>query len=333
MSDYLSNIFTTIAGDIRSLFSKFDTNGKLIKANLPALTKEDVGLSDVDNTADSRKEVFSAVKLATIRKISLIGGVTGYANFDGTFDSNIATVLNKLSVREAFGGYDVVASKSSDTLVRNFAVGSKMTAMGNYQSDAPFSGFVSVVETFTGVNSNEKLQIAYPVDNYTTVTNINNYSGQRLGFVYRRFPISNPTADQLRWIPISSSFETYKNTTSLPPNVYIDVDGVLRRSTYAGSAPVLVKATLGDPTNGLNKSVAHGLNASKISNVYARCNVNTTGGYNWFPAGFILSADGTIYYNYYYTVRAVNSILYIEVHPDATQVHGKSIDIFIETTT
>lgn len=332
MSDYLSNIFTTIAGDIKALFSKFDTNGKLIKTNLPALTKADVGLSNVDNTADSNKSVASAGKLTTARTISLKGGVTGSASFDGSANVSMTIGLGKFAVREAFGGYDVVSSTSADKLVQNFVVGTKMTASSMYQSDAPFGGYTGVVETFCGVNSSEKLQIAYPFDNSTIVYTPEYYYGQRLGFLYRRFPIGNPTADQLKWIPLNSSLLTYRNTTSLPANVYVGTDGVLKRSTYAGSAPVMISATLGDPINGLAKGVAHGLDESKISRVYARCNIDTSGGYNWISDGFLQPSTGGVQYYYYYTVRASSSILYIEVHPSATQLHSKTIDIFIETT-
>lgn len=332
MSDYLSNIFTTIAGDIKALFSKFDTNGKLIKTNLPALTKSDVGLSNVDNTADINKSVASAGKLATARTISLKGGVTGSASFDGSANVSMTIGLGKFAVREAFGGYDVVSSTSADKLVQNFAIGTKMTASSMYQSDAPFGGYPGVVETFCGVNSSEKLQIAYPFDNSTVVYTPESYFGQRIGFLYRRFPIGNPTADQLKWIPLNSSLLTYRNTTSLPANVYVGTDGVLKRSTYAGSAPVMVSAKLGDSTNGLVTAAAHGLDVSKISRVSARCNTGTNEESNWIPDGFLQPSSVGVQYYYYYTVRATSSILYIEVHPNATQLHGKTIDIFIETT-
>lgn len=333
MSDLITNAFKAVGRDIKTLFGQFDASGRLLKSNLPALTKADVGLSNVDNTADSNKAVLSATKLTTPRKISLTGGVTGSVNFNGSADTSIPTVLDKLAVRAAFGGYDVVSSTSTDTLVQNFAVGSKMTASSMYQSDAPFGGYTGVVETFCGVNSSEKLQIAYPFDNSTTVYTPEYYYGQRLGFLYRRFPTSNPTADQLKWIPLNSSLLTYRNTTSLPSNVYVGADGVLKRSTYAGSAPVMISAKLGDSTNGLATAAAHGLDASKISRISARCNMGTNGDYNWIPDGFLQTSSVGVQYYYYYTVRATSSILYIEVHPNATQLHGKPIEIFIETTT
>ncbi len=360
MSEYLVALAKAIGEDVKALVNM-----------LHNLTKYDVGLGNVDNTADINKSVASAGKLTTARtisltggvtgstsfngssnvsikttigtaakadklttsrKIELAGGVTGSVNFDGGADASISTVLDKLAVRVAFGGYDVVNSTSADTLVQNFAVGSKMTASSAYQSDAPFNGTMSIVETFIGSYSFEKLQIAYPYDNSATVNNIEYYYGQRLGFVYRRFPNRNPTADQLKWIPLNSSTLTYKNTTNLPSNVYIDKDGVLKRSTYTGSAPVMLSVKLGDSTNNFTTAVAHGLDVSKITKVYARCNTDDSGGYNWIPDGFLQATSSGIQYLYYFTVRAANNIVYVEVYPEAYTMHGKTIDIFIETT-
>lgn len=64
-----------------------DNNGDVISVNSKkgavVITKSDVGLPNVDNTADSQKSVLSATKLSTPRKIN---GV----NFDGTTDITIA---------------------------------------------------------------------------------------------------------------------------------------------------------------------------------------------------------------------------------------------------
>lgn len=65
------------------------------KTGAVTLVKGDVGLSNVDNTADSAKNVLSATKLATARTIALSGDVTGSVNFDGSADIAItATVVD-----------------------------------------------------------------------------------------------------------------------------------------------------------------------------------------------------------------------------------------------
>lgn len=53
------------------------------------LTKNDVGLGLVDNTADASKNVLSATKLQTARTISLSGDSTGSVTFDGSANANI----------------------------------------------------------------------------------------------------------------------------------------------------------------------------------------------------------------------------------------------------
>ena len=54
------------------------------------LTKADVGLGNVDNTADSAKSVASAGKLTTARTITLAGDATGSVSFDGSKNVSIA---------------------------------------------------------------------------------------------------------------------------------------------------------------------------------------------------------------------------------------------------
>ena len=58
------------------------------------VTKAQVGLGNVDNTADSSKIVASASKLTTIRTIALSGDVNGSVNFDGTSNVTITTILD-----------------------------------------------------------------------------------------------------------------------------------------------------------------------------------------------------------------------------------------------
>ena len=60
------------------------------KTGAVTLTKTDVGLGNVDNTADSAKAVSSAAKLTTARTIALSGAATGTAtSFNGTANITI----------------------------------------------------------------------------------------------------------------------------------------------------------------------------------------------------------------------------------------------------
>lgn len=82
----------------------------LVEADIPALSKSKVGLSNVDNTADSTKNVLSASKLTTARNIT-IGSAK--KSFDGASDIS-------------FSLSDIGASSSSHT--HNYA--SKVTLAG-----------------------------------------------------------------------------------------------------------------------------------------------------------------------------------------------------------
>lgn len=57
----------------------------LVEADIPTLSKSKVGLGNVDNTSDSTKNVLSAIKLTTARKI-------GSATFDGSADITLADI-------------------------------------------------------------------------------------------------------------------------------------------------------------------------------------------------------------------------------------------------
>ncbi len=65
------------------------------KIGVVTLGKSDVGLGNVDNTADANKNVLSASKLTTSRTIALSGDVTGSVSFNGSANATItATVVD-----------------------------------------------------------------------------------------------------------------------------------------------------------------------------------------------------------------------------------------------
>lgn len=117
------------------------------------LTKSDVGLDNVDNTADSTKNVLSATKLTTARTISLTGGVSGSAAFDGS--SNIT----------------LEATVANDSHTHSFAnLTSKPTTLQGYginPEELPASINLDT-KTITGLysqsyNSKATLELNYPV--------------------------------------------------------------------------------------------------------------------------------------------------------------------------
>lgn len=66
--------------------------------NPHGVTKAQVGLGLVDNTADANKNVLSATKWTTARTITLSGDVAGSASMDGTANVSITTTVQPNSV-------------------------------------------------------------------------------------------------------------------------------------------------------------------------------------------------------------------------------------------
>lgn len=94
----MSVAFGKIAKAISSLISHLANT-----SNPHSVTKEQVGLGNVDNTADSAKTVKSAgtctgnaataTKLAATKKITLTGDVTGSVDFDGSGDVSMTATI------------------------------------------------------------------------------------------------------------------------------------------------------------------------------------------------------------------------------------------------
>ena len=68
------------------------------------LNKTDVGLNNVDNTADINKNVRSATKLNTPRSIALSGGVSGTVAFDGSSNVNVVTTVDSVAASAITSG-------------------------------------------------------------------------------------------------------------------------------------------------------------------------------------------------------------------------------------
>ena len=94
-----SNLFIltqTPATDINN-WKQINTSASVLSVNgqtgVVNVSKADVGLGNVDNTADATKNVLSATKLTTSRTISLSGDATGSVSFDGSANANITVVI------------------------------------------------------------------------------------------------------------------------------------------------------------------------------------------------------------------------------------------------
>lgn len=86
---------TAYAGDAGATLASTLSGHTSNTSNPHGVTKAQVGLGSVDNTADSAKNVLSATKLATARTISLSGDASGSVSFNGTANADIVvTVAN-----------------------------------------------------------------------------------------------------------------------------------------------------------------------------------------------------------------------------------------------
>ena len=78
------------ATDVANKVDKtFELNGHALSGDSLELSKTDIGLGNVDNTADANKNVASAGKLTTPVNITISGDATGTASFDGSNDATI----------------------------------------------------------------------------------------------------------------------------------------------------------------------------------------------------------------------------------------------------
>ena len=73
------------------------------KTGVVTLVKGDVGLGNVDNTADANKNVLTATKWATARTLSFTGDATGSGSVDGS--QNVATALTLANSGATAGTY------------------------------------------------------------------------------------------------------------------------------------------------------------------------------------------------------------------------------------
>lgn len=77
-----------------------------------ALTKSDVGLANVDNTADANKNVASAGKLTTARTITFAGDdATGSVEFDGSKDVSVTLTVAHATKADQDGEGNVISAK------------------------------------------------------------------------------------------------------------------------------------------------------------------------------------------------------------------------------
>lgn len=325
MSDYLSNIFTTIARDIKSLFSKFDTNGKLLKTNLPALTKSDVGLSNVNNTADSDKDVGSARRLTNKIGLLFSGAVKGgYGYFDGSSTTTFDLDLEPVEAFNDLYGSTHYSRPSGDPSPDTYSTGTRYASYYP-QPTYPWYNWLSSVG-YAWIDTvkvgGDAIQTAIP--------QANGYYFKGMFIRRLRSSRSDNTANNYRWVPISTNVATYEATTSEAPNVYVGADGVLKRSTSSPSSTLVLTGVIGDATSPLT-IISHGVDASRIKSVKARVDRKEgTSSKDFVWDGMIKPLTSSVSYSSLFAVNVTETSVLITAYKDAVDIHGKTVTVFIE---
>lgn len=98
----------------------FELNGHALSGDSLDLTKSDVGLGNVDNTADANKVVASAGKLTTARTITIAGDATGSASFDGSANATITVDVARATADAS--GNNIENTYATKTEVQNSAL-------------------------------------------------------------------------------------------------------------------------------------------------------------------------------------------------------------------
>jgi hypothetical protein len=133
------------------------------RTGLVTLTKSDVGLSSVDNTADSAKNVLSATKWAAARTLSISGDLSGSVSVDGSINAEITGTLSSTGVTAGSYGSATaipvitVDAKGRLTLVSTVAVSIPSGSISVTGGDLTLSGNTGTAitnATLATVNSN-----------------------------------------------------------------------------------------------------------------------------------------------------------------------------------
>ena len=326
MSEFLSNIVTTIARDIKALFSKFDTNGKLLKSNLPALTKEDVGLGNVNNTADSSKDVRSALRLTNKIGLLFSGSVKGgYGFFDGYSTTYLNASLEATNAFNDLYGGTSYSRPSGDPSPDTYSTGTRYASYYP-QPTYPWYNWLSSVG-YAWIDTvkvgGDAIQTAIP--------QANGYYFKGMFIRRLRSSSSDNTANNYRWVPISTNVATYESTTSEAPNVYVGADGILKRSTSSQSSTLILTGVIGNAASPLT-IISHGVDASRIKSIKARVDRKEgTSSKDFVWDGMIKPLTSSVSYSSLFAVNVTDTSVIITAYNEAVDIHGKTVTVFIET--
>ena len=146
---------------LKEYFAMQDDLAEHVEAtgNVHNMTKNDLGLGNVDNTADADKTVKSAgactgnaataTKLASARKITLAGDASGSVSFDGSADKTLTVAINDDSHNHTIANIDGLQDE----------LDGKAASSHNHSASNITSGTLAVARGGTGVTANPSMLV------------------------------------------------------------------------------------------------------------------------------------------------------------------------------
>lgn len=111
------------------------------------MTKKEIGLGNVDNTADANKNVLTATKFSSARTVQLTGDATGSASSDGTNGWSITTSVNHADAADS--ATKATQDSSGHTITSYYVTLSTAQTVSGAKT---FSGATSVTNTTASTN-------------------------------------------------------------------------------------------------------------------------------------------------------------------------------------
>lgn len=218
------------------------------------LTKDDVGLYNVDNTADLEKNVLSATTLTTPRAISITGDATASATFDGSADISLNTTVAKVNGIYARNNGGVIQLSTDNVNWQGIGGGSNLQTQATKTASALYSVATdTILFSITGkgilkdlISSSITVSPNYHFRGITVIVD----GITVVSFTYSTINIANSLYGKLGRMPVqlrfvvsqSSSASLVGDVAAIPP-VDISFTKSIVIKTSGTSAPAVTSGT------------------------------------------------------------------------------------------